>query len=185
MSNTSWQIALRQALEKLRTVEEPPRMAVIGIGHALRGDDAVGLEVVGSLRGRVTAADNLLVIDGGAAPENCTGTLRRFRPHLALLVDAAQLGEAPGTVQWLMPESITGYGGSTHTLPLNVFAAYLSAEFGCTVALLGIQAGSTSFGAPLSPAVRQAVDQTAQALADCLRATDPGTPPPTPPDEIS
>ena len=55
-------------------------------------------EVMGGAR----SADrdgSFLCLSAGAAPENCTGLLRRFRPDLVLLVDAAEMGEAAGAVR--------------------------------------------------------------------------------------
>ena len=40
-------------------------------------------------------------MEAGPAPENFTGPLRRFRPDLVLLVDAAQMDAEPGTIGWL------------------------------------------------------------------------------------
>lgn len=155
-------------------------MAVVGIGHELRGDDAAGLAVACALQtmdnGRWTintrptsGVHRLLVINAGPAPENYTGPLRRFQPDLVILVDAADMGEAPGTVRCLACEETTGLSASTHTLPPYVLAHYLTASLGCEVILLSIQPADTSIGKPLSPAVRQAVADVAQGLADLLR----------------
>jgi len=109
------------------------------------------------------------VISAGPAPENYTGPLRRFQPDLVILVDAADMGEAPGTVRCLACEETTGLSASTHTLPPYVLAHYLTASLGCQVILLGIQPADTSIGKPLSPTVRQAVVAVAQGLANLLR----------------
>jgi hydrogenase 3 maturation protease len=168
----------------MRRADRPLRIAVVGIGHELRGDDAAGIAVACALQAWTadggpqtaersvcrppSAVCRLLVINAGPAPENHTGPLRRFKPDLVLLVDAAQIGEAPGTVRYLAWQATTGLSASTHTLPPYVFANYLTASLGCEVALLGIQPADTSIGAPFSPAVRQAVEVVAQVLADAL-----------------
>jgi hydrogenase maturation protease HycI len=143
------------------------RVAVVGIGHELRGDDAAGVLIARSLqrRSQDQAGDRLLAIDGGMAPENVVGVLRRFGPDLVLLVDAAQMGDAPGTVVWLAWQDAEGIGASTHAFPVALLAGYLVGELGCTVALLGIQPADTSLDAPLSPGVRQAVDTVVRQLA--------------------
>ncbi len=109
-----------------------------------------------------------LVIDAGPAVENCTGLLRRFGPDLVLLIDAAQMDEAPGAVRWLSWEETDGLSASTHTLPPRVLAQYLTSELGCEVALLGIQPADTTIGAPLSPTAQAAVQSVTQALAELL-----------------
>jgi hydrogenase 3 maturation protease len=167
MSRPSWPELLSRAT-RLRK-PDPPRVAVVGIGHELRGDDAAGIGVARALQSLAAGHDRLLVIEAGPAPENCTGLLRRFGPDLVLLVDAAQMYEAAGTVHWLPWQDTAGLSASTHTLPPYILAGYLSAELGCEVALLGIQPTDTSVCAPLSPAVREAVDTVVQALAEALQ----------------
>lgn len=165
----SWQVSFCQMLSRLPRADRLPRVAVVGVGNELRGDDAAGAILARALRPLTARHGNLLVIDAGSAPENTSGLLRCFRPELVLLVDAAQMEAEPGAVRWLAWQATTGVGVSTHSLPLHIFASYLIAELGCKVALLGIQPADTSVGVPLSPVVREAVEATAQALADVLQ----------------
>lgn len=165
MSSQSWPDSLSRALERLRKPDRPPCVAVVGVGHELRGDDAAGVAVARALRELVAPGSRLLAIDAGPAPENYTGTLRRFGPDLVLLIDAAQMGDAPGAVRWLTWQAIGGISASTHTLPLHVLAGFLAADIGCEVALIGIQPGGTALGTSLSPAVRRAVDLVVRELA--------------------
>ena len=160
------------------------------MGHELRGDDAAGVAVARTLRSGLQrskeaslsqwgqglalpasqATPTFLVIDAGPAVENCTGLLRRFGADLVLLIDAAQMDEAPGAVRWLAWEETDGLSASTHTLPPRVLAQYLTSELGCEVALLGIQPADTTMGAPLSPTVQASVQAVALALAELLGA---------------
>lgn len=172
MSEKLWQEKLRQTIASLRPVNGQPRVAVVGIGHELRGDDAAGVAVA-RLLNQWVHSPSLLVIEAGAAPENCCGLLFRFRPDLVLFVDAAQMGAEPGTVRWLTWDLIgsddaAGFNVSTHTLPLPILANYLTVELGCPVALLGIQPADITMGDSLSPVVALAVEATARALVDHL-----------------
>lgn len=144
------------------------------MGHELRGDDAAGVAVARALQSRL-AGLQAIVIDAGPAVENCTGLLRRFGPDLVLLIDAAQMDDEPGAVRWLAWQDTDGLSASTHTLPPRVLAQYLTSEFGCEVALLGIQPADTTMGAPLSPAAQAAVQSVTQALADMLEDLTPET----------
>ena len=170
MSKPSWVKTLTQTLKRLQKPDRPLRVAIVGMGHELCGDDAAGIVVVRDLQAMVVshAAKDLLIIDAGPAPENHTGRLRRFGVDLILLIDAAQMDEAPGAVCWLAWQDTTGLGGSTHTLPPHILVRYLMAEFGCEVALLGIQPANVVVGAPLSPTVQQVVDTIVQMLARML-----------------
>ena len=172
MSKLSWSDSLNQKWTNLSKPDRALRVAIVGIGHELRGDDAAGVSVARSLQLAVGSIHELtlrelplLVIDAGAAPENFTGQLRRFDPDLVLLIDAAQLNEAPGTIRWLDWQETSGLSASTHTLPPHVLAEYLVNELNCEVALIGIQPQGNEFDAPLSPPVQQAVADLARTLA--------------------
>jgi hydrogenase maturation protease HycI len=169
MSNPSWRKPLIQALQRLQKPDRSPRIAFVGIGHELRGDDAAGVMLARAMQ-PLAASDRLLVIDAGSAPENCTGLLRRFRPDLVVLADAAQMDESPGTVRWLAWQDTAGLSASTHTLPLHVLASYLTADLGCDVALIGIQPAENAIDTSLSPVVQQAIDEVRRALAAVLPA---------------
>jgi len=139
-------------------------VAVIGVGQALRGDDAVGLAVVR----RLIPCESVLILEGGHAPENLTGTLRPFAPQVVLLIDAAHLGLESGAVRWLDVQAIGGLSASTHTLPLGLLALYLQETFGCAVGLIAIQMGQNVLDAPLSPSVAQVVESVASGLQSAL-----------------
>lgn len=155
-------------------LNRPLRLAVVGIGQELRGDDAAGLWVArGLLAGESRRRPHkeagepaqLLLIEAGPVPENFTGPLRRFAPDLVLLIDAAEMGEPPGTIRCLTPEEADGFGASTHTLPLSTFSLYLQSDLNCRAAILGIQPGSNGLEESLTPEVAQAVEDLVQQLA--------------------
>lgn len=154
-------------------------MAVVGVGQTLKGDDAAGVLVAQALvkRQRAGSSDaprpapfSLLVVEAAHAPENCTGAIRRFAPDLVVLVDAAEMGDPPGTIRWLDWRDTAGLDVSTHTLSPSMVARYLVAELRCEVALIGIQPQDTSLGVPVSPPVRRAVRTVADGLSAILSA---------------
>ncbi len=169
MFSPSWSEQLRQSLKRLPT-ERPPRVAILGVGHELNGDDGAGLAVARALEKRLAGQDRLLVIEAGPAPENQTGRLRAFGPDLVLIVDAAQMGAAPGSVRLVPWQATTGLSASTHTLPLHILAKYLTHELGCDVALLGLQPVHNRVDAPLSDAMRAVAAQVVDDLAAILSA---------------
>jgi len=152
-------------------------VAVVGVGQELNGDDAAGVQVAQALSRRQRAGRSdasrpvpfsLLVIEGGHAPENCTGAIRRFTPDLVLLVDAAEMGDPPGTIRWLDWHEAVGLDASTHSLPASMVARYLVGELSCEVALIGIQVQDTSLGAGISPPVRRAIRSVSRGLTMLL-----------------
>lgn len=140
-----------------------PRTCFVGIGSDLRGDDSVGLVVARALLHHFHAND-LLVVDGGPAPENVTGQLRVFRPELVILIDAAHMDEPPGTIQWIPLDSIDGMSASSHSLPLSMLASYLTMELACDVAVLGIQPAQNELGSELTPPVQKAASEILMEL---------------------
>ena len=143
----------------------------------LNGDDAAGALIAQGLlkRQRAGWSDaprpvpfSILVIEAAHAPENCTGAIRRFAPDLVILVDAAEMGDPPGTIRWLDWQDTTGLDAFTHALPPSMVARYLAAELSCGVAMIGIQAQNTSLGASVSPPVRRAIRSVTQGLTELL-----------------
>jgi hydrogenase 3 maturation protease len=165
-------LTLEEGLDKfLRIGNASARVAVLGIGNEFSGDDAIGVQIARELAPRLRSRPDCLVLDGGTAPENFTGPLRRFRPDLVLLVDAAQFAAEPGAIAWLDWQQTDGLSGSTHTLPPSVLAQFLVGELACRLALLVIQPAQLDFGCPLSASVRAAGDRVVEALAAALRCS--------------
>ena len=168
MLSQTWQASLKASLNPPNKAEKPVRLAVLGIGHELCGDDAVGVRLAGMLRPLAAGKERVLVIEAGPAPENFTGPLRRFQPDLVLLVDAAQLDGRPGAIGWLDLQSTGGMSASSHTLPLHILVSYLVAELGCQVALIGIQPEQTFADGPLTARVQAAAQEVVQALMESI-----------------
>lgn len=162
MSNASpWS----KELNRLAPVNGAPRLAVVGVGQVLRGDDGAGPAVVGHLQAQLSPSEALLLVNAAHAPENVLGRLVRFRPDVVLFVDAMRSGASPGAVAWLAAEAAEAAGGSTHTLPLNLLAEFITAEAGAAIYVIGIQPAATNFGEGLSSAVAAAVADVAAEIA--------------------
>jgi hydrogenase maturation protease HycI len=140
------------------------RLAIVGVGRAGQADDGAGPALCAALQKLGGSHPDRLVVDGGAAPENVTGLLRRFRPDVVVLVDAAAMSERPGAVRWLERGCALGCSASTHTLPLGMLATYLRESLGCDVRLLGIQPAVIGEEGPLSAPVRRTVERLARRL---------------------
>jgi hydrogenase maturation protease HycI len=142
------------------------RLAIVGVGSTLRGDDAAGMCVVERLAGEYPEESNprLLFCPGETAPENFSGKIRAFNPTHLLLIDAADIGLAPGEIVEIAPEKVGGPGFLSHMLPLKVLVTYLAGDTGTKALLLGIQYQSLEFDGPLTPEVASAVDNLCDAL---------------------
>jgi hydrogenase maturation protease HycI len=138
-------------------------VVVVGVGSEMRGDDAAGVEVVRGLRGALRSP-NVLLIEGGVAPENFTLQMRRFRPSHIIFIDAADFGAGPGDVVLAEPDAITGHSISTHTIPLSILARYLQGEMKAKVALVGIQPARAHMSAGMSKAVKDSIRRVKEML---------------------
>src|SRR5271157_835991 len=156
--------SLRRALESRRP-DDP--VVVLGVGSELRSDDAVGVRVAQKLAGQ-EALRGVHAVDGGAAPENTTAEVRRIRPTHVLIVDAAAMGEQPGTIRFIDPKNVGGASFGTHGLPLTVLADYLRSELHCEVIIVGIQPLCVEYGEELSAPVADAAEELVEALEECL-----------------
>ena len=170
----SWNDSLYQKLNPFnRHNSELQRICIMGVGSDLRGDDSAGLIVARKLSAdkHFNSASNLLILEGGPAPENQTGTLRAFQPDLVLFIDAAHLEEAPGTIQFIPLESIDGMSASSHSLPLSMLARYIIQELGCQVEVLGIQPAQNEICSELSSLVQAAIDEIAHVMITFLQTS--------------
>ena len=159
MSNSCWSEQLAQKLTALSAaLSRTPRLALLGIGNELNGDDAAGVLAVRALRARLTSRPQLLLIEAGLAPEAFTAPLRRFKPDCVILIDAALLDEAPGTIELVDWQQTDGLSATTHTLPPSVLVKFIQHEFGCPVELILIQPEDIDFDHPVSPSVYKAID---------------------------
>ncbi|HMB25097.1 MAG: hydrogenase 3 maturation endopeptidase HyCI [Chloroflexota bacterium] len=165
---STWRTALSLLLKQLTSeAGRSLRIAVLGIGNLMRSDDAAGMLVARALS-QCEAADNVLILEGGPAPENQTADLRKFAPDLVLLIDAADMGKATGAVDWISEDDIDGMSASTHSLPLSMLVKFLTLDLGCQVKLLGIQAASNEVGEVVSPEVLQAVEEVTAGLDEAI-----------------
>jgi hydrogenase 3 maturation protease len=141
---------------------------ILGIGNRLGGDDAAGTCVVDMLnRRRQKAMDSptseIMAIDTGTAPESYTSVIRRQRPDLLILIDAADMGLPPGALRTIAPEKINILSFSTHHIPIPMFVSYVE-EFCGKVLVIGVQPEQAETGTGISKAVHKSVKKLVEAI---------------------
>lgn len=136
-------------LEALRSRIRGKRLAILGVGNPLRGDDGIGPALVDRLQGKVRAT----LVNAGDVPENYLGVIEAARPEVVLMVDAVALGAEPGDAALIEIEQIAGARLTTHNTSLALFARALQAGTGADILVVAIQPGVTSLGAAMSPRV--------------------------------
>ncbi|MCX7799342.1 MAG: hydrogenase maturation protease [Fimbriimonadales bacterium] len=136
-------------------------MLVVGIGNALRGDDAAGLLVARSLRDRLPPSWRVMELDG----EGTTLLEAWAGEDRAIVVDAVVTGSPTGTIHRFeaheRPLPIDSFRGSSHR-----FGLAEAVELGRALGLLpkslivfGIECGRWEVGSRPSPTVLEAVDR--------------------------
>lgn len=143
-------------------------LVVLGVGNELRADDAAGMLVARGLI-ELTRRQTRIpvhVLLGETAPENLTGEIRHLAPSHVLIIDAADMGSAPGTTMGITQENAAGISFASHALPLSVLCDYLTRETGAVTALIGIQPATLKFADPISDAVRHAAHEVAFTVAE-------------------
>jgi hydrogenase maturation protease len=139
---------------------------IIGVGNPLMGDDGVGIAAVGRLAAR-PLPEGVEVIDGG------TGglTLLELMEGAAavVLIDAVEMGLAPGAVARFIAEEVRMEGGvglSLHQAGLaEVFA--LGRAMGLLpprVVIFGVQPATVERRIGLSPAVEAALAEVVERV---------------------
>jgi len=153
------------------------RTIVLGVGNRLGGDDAAGSCLVDMLNQRPKKAEadapiEIAAIDAGTAPESYTSVIRRDRPDLLILVDAADMGLPPGALRTIPPEKISILSFSTHHMPLSMFISYVE-RFCGKVLLIGVQPERMQTDTRISEAVRASAKKLAEAILEGRAAQTP------------
>lgn len=132
------------------------RGLVITAGNELMGDDGAGPLLARLLT--LSPLPSWDVIDGKSVPENYLHLIREIKPDLAVVVDAAEMGLAPGSIRLLSERDIAEqFITTTHNLPLSFFIRALK-EIVPEVHFVGIQPKNVAFGLSLSTEVKRAVE---------------------------
>ena len=157
-----------------------PDLVVIGLGNVLRGDDAIGVRVVESLRSAVDRDPHALpaptrLVDGGILGLDLLGTIRDARA--VVLVDAARSGAAAGTVSVLRGDEVVRATGTRGAPPPGavgdvVAIAGVMGWLPADVAIVGIEVTDIGVGVGMSPAIADALPVAMDAVRAELQRMD-------------
>jgi hydrogenase maturation protease len=151
-----------------------PKTLVLGLGNRLLSDDGVGVEVLGHLE--EDRLGDVLVLDGGTLSFTLAGHIARC-PRL-IVIDAAVMGTAPGTVRIFegaaMDRQLGGRGKSVHEVSLMELMdmARLTDSLPDPRALVGIEPALVDWGDGLSAPVSAAVPRAVDAVRKLIRRWD-------------
>jgi len=149
------------------------RTLVLGLGNSLLKDDSVGLRVAAELRPLLAGRPDVTV------DEDIWGGLRLMERMIgfdrAIVIDAMSVGEKPGRIHYLTPDSVpTQRSASAHDVNLPTALAF-GRSAGAhlpeneDILLVGIEtADITTFGEACTPEVEAALPRAVEAVLAAL-----------------
>lgn len=145
---------------------------VLGLGNTLLSDDGVGVHVVTSLQQTTRHDDNIIFVDGGTIGLNLLPDVEAANG--LILVDASEIGAAPGTVATFEGAAMDAQLGGKKRTPHEVAAFDLIA----TASLLGrcpqlralvaVQPQSVTWGLEPTAPVAAAIPAAERAVSELL-----------------
>jgi hydrogenase 3 maturation protease len=148
------------------SLKDAGRIAVLGVGSELRGDDIAGILVAQELD---KPSKRLKSFIGSTAPENFTGEIKRFNPTHLVIVDPADMaGSKAGAIKLIDSKEISNFSFCTHRLPLKIMADYLIKCIDCEIIFIGIQPKTLDFGKPYSAEIKRSVKRVASAIKNII-----------------
>ena len=145
-------------------------LVIIGMGNELGGDDGAGIQLSRQMKKEFRGSGKVTIIEAGTAPENYASVVQKLRPSHVLIVDAAKMGLPPGSLQIVEKNEITGFGFSTHSLPLSIFISYLEDNAAASITVVGIEPLNTGFGKKLSKPVVDGIGKLMALLRHIARS---------------
>jgi hydrogenase 3 maturation protease len=145
------------------------KVAILGIGSELRGDDVSGMLIAEKLEKKFKKNSTIKIFYGGTAPENLTGELRKFEPSHVIMVDSADTSAEPGTISYIDPEIVGGVSFSTHMMPIKIMIDFLAQDLKCKSVIVGIQPKSIHFGVKPSREVLKSVNEVSSSIMKALK----------------
>lgn len=159
---------LKRELKK--SLKGAKRVAILGIGSPLRGDDALGLVLIEELKKSLRKVKKRLplkLFSCGVTPENYTGEIKRFKPSLILIVDALDMAKEAGKISIIdAKKKSANVSFSTHGMPLKMLIDYLIQSLGCRIVAIGIQPESIEFGLSISNKVNKAIKKISNLIIE-------------------
>ncbi|MDP2973757.1 MAG: hydrogenase maturation protease [Candidatus Diapherotrites archaeon] len=96
------------------------KFILMGIGNELKGDDGIGNVIA-----REFKHSEWLSLACETVPENFAAVVKRERPELLVIVDAAEMGLPAGEFRLLPKQKLNSVAFGTHAMPLHFLVSHL------------------------------------------------------------
>ena len=143
---------------------------VLGIGNTLLTDEGVGIVAMRALAAQFGTREGMEFLDGGTL--SFTLAVPISECNALLVIDAAELGAAPGTVRSFVGDEMDRFLGenrksSVHEVGLLDLRSIslLTGHWPEQRALIGVQPDVVGWGETLTPAVAAAIPEVCEIAA--------------------
>ena len=136
---------------KLKKILNNKTTLFVGIGNALKSDDAIGIYICKNIE----ETDNIktLIVESGI--EKFVGKINSLNPEILILVDCTDFNKEPGFVDILPIDKIQDFTVNTHTISVKRISEF----FEMKTFLLGIQPENVKFGEVFSISVLNSANE--------------------------
>lgn len=142
------------------------KVAIVGLGNILRGDDGLGPKLIEVLKQKKV---NASLFDCGTAPENYIFPILATSCDTVILIDAADLGIQAGGIRIFDLGEITNVSFSTHNPSPRLFTDLLkTGKENLNIFVVSVQPKFTTLGQGLSMDVLKGLDILSDALSEIL-----------------
>src|ERR1051326_1313717 len=143
----------------------PGKTVVLGLGNVLHADDGAGAQAIKQLREDRRVPANVSLVEGGTLGLELLSYV--WDCSRLIVIDAVDVGEAPGTVVRMWGEELNSLPGNSSVHQLGVsdllVALRVLAQRQPAVVLLGVQPANTDWSTELSPGVAAAMNSLVEA----------------------
>lgn len=150
-------------------LKKSKKLVILGVGSELMQDDKAGPDVTVYLEKKYGVNHpKVRIFTGYTTPENFTKDIADFHPEHVIIVDAANLNLAPGTLTELPVDRITDFSLGTHKLSLVMMIKFLKETISPKFSVLAIQYKSIIFGEKMTKEMQTAVKKASAFLSDII-----------------
>ena len=136
---------------KLKRILQTKTTLFVGIGNALKSDDAIGIYICKNIK--QTIKIKTLIVESGI--EKFVGKINSINPEILILVDCTDFNKEPGFIDFLPIEQIQDFTVNTHTISVKRISEF----FEMKTYILGIQPENVKFGEEFSESVLNSANE--------------------------
>jgi hydrogenase maturation protease len=152
------------------------RIAVIGVGNEMMGDDAIGPHIVRELISRKVLPEEVLLIDEGRGGMRLVHHIREMEK--VIIIDAADIGKDPGDFTAFRPEDVESIkdlsGTNIHEWDLlkMLELSRMLGECPDDIRILAIQPENLEWGESISSELLGRVEEYIENVKDLFEGED-------------